>query len=545
VRVVKWSRYLLFSGIFVYNSKKEVAQMRWLSRLLVIFVICLVAIALPAAPAQAQGADILLSPDDGVPGEEITVYGYNFTPDRWVDIYYYQNGTRTWVAEVKADDDGDFHVDFEVPESYSGDHEVLAEDTYDVDASEYFDVEPGLTIDPEEGTVGTTVTVEGHGFAEDEEDIELRYYVNGDYETVADDIEADEDGWWEVSFQIPSSARGDHYIDAQGDDSELRDVEEATFEVMPEISLEESSGSVGDNIMMTGSGFAADERDITILFEGEAVFTEIRADDKGYWEENFVVPEMPTGTYSVTAEGEYTPEEDISALSFEIGPGLVLSPYEGHVGMNLTVTGGGFDPDNNVVIKYDGSEVETAMPNNEGSFEVSFPVPESRHGTRQVTAEVGGETEATAIFTMESDPPDTPELISPADGDRAGFVGKVRSIFEWSEVSDDSGVYYSLQISTSANFTATEGFADPIVSISNIVGTNYTLEKTEALSYGTYYWIVQAVDGAENESGWTAAGSFRAGVMPLWAFIVIMVAVAGGIAAAVYFFLIRKRIYYY
>lgn len=289
--------------------------MRLLYRLLAIFVICLVAVALPAMPVQAQGADILLSPDDGVPGEEITVYGYNFTPDRWVDIYYYQNGTRSWVAEVRADDDGDFHVDFEVPESYTGDHEVLAEDTYDVDASDYFTVEPGLTIDPEEGPVGTTVTVEGHGFAEDEEDIELMYYLNGnDYETVADDIEADEDGWWEVSFQIPSSARGDHYIDAQGDDSELRDVEDATFEVMPEISLEESSGSVGDNIMMTGSGFSADERDIRILFDGEAVFTEIRTDDKGYWEENFVVPEMPTGTYSVTAEGEYTPEEDISAL---------------------------------------------------------------------------------------------------------------------------------------------------------------------------------------------------------------------------------------
>jgi len=520
--------------------------MRWLSRLLVIFVICLVAIALPAMPVQAQGADITLSPDDGVPGEEITVYGYNFTPDRWVDIYYYQNGARTWVAEVRADDDGDFHVDFEVPESYTGDHEVLAEDTYDVDASEYFDVEPGLTIDPEEGPVGTTVTVEGHGFAEDEEDIELMYYLNGnDYETVADDIEADEDGWWEVSFQIPSSARGDHYIDAQGADSELRDVEDATFEVMPEISLDNSSGSVGDNIMMTGSGFAADERDITILFEGEAVFTEIRTDDKGYWEENFVVPEMPTGTYSVTAEGEYTPEEDISALSFEIGPGLVLSPYEGHVGMNLTVTGGGFAPDETVVIKYDGSEVETATTTAEGSFEVSFPVPESRHGAPQITAEVGGETEATAIFTMESDPPDTPELISPADGDRVGFIGKVRSIFEWSEVSDESGVYYSLQISTSANVTASGEFADPIVSKEGLVGTNYTLEKTEALRYGTYYWIVQAVDGAENAGNWTVVYSFRAGRLPLWAFIVSIVAIAGGIGAAVYFFVIRKRIRYY
>jgi hypothetical protein len=549
VRVVKGSRYLLFIGIFVYNSKKEVDQMRWLSRLLVIFVICLVAVTLPAVPVQAQGADILLSPDDGVPGEEITVYGYNFTPDRWVDIYYYQNGTRTRVAEVRSDDDGDFHVDFEVPESYTGDHEVLAEDTYDVDASDYFTVEPGLTIDPEEGPVGTTVTVEGHGFAEDEEDIELMYYLNGnDYETVADDIEADEDGWWEVSFQIPSSARGDHDIDAQGADSELRDVEEATFEVMPEISLDTSSGTVGESITITGNGFDGDDSYIKVLFAGEEAETEpeiIRSDENGYWEASFEVPDMPAGTYSVTAEGQSTKKEDVNEWTFTVAPGLVLSPDEGYVGMNLTVTGGGFAPDEYVVIEYDGSEVETTRTNGEGSFEVSFPVPESRHGARQVTAEVGGETEATAIFTMESDAPDIPELISPPDGDRVGFISRVRPTFEWSEVSDDSGVYYSLQIATSANFTATEEFAEPIVSILNIVGTNYTLANTEALPYGTYYWIVQAVDGAENAGKWTAVYSFRAGRLPLWAFIVIMVAVAGGIAAAVYFFLIRKRIYYY
>ena len=136
-------------------------------------------------------------------------------------------------------------------------------------------------------------------------------------------------------------------------------------------------------------------------------------------------------------------------------------------------------------------------------------------------------------------------MCGPPDGDRAGFIGKIRPTFEWSEVSDDSGVYYSLQIATTANFTATEGFADPIVSISKIVGTNYTLQKTEALPYGTYYWIVQAVDGAENESGWTTARSFRAGILPLWAFIVIIVAIVAGIGTAVYFFVIRKRIYYY
>jgi len=518
--------------------------MHLLPRLLVVFAVCLIAIALPAAPAQANGAYITLSPSSGVPGEEVTVRGYNFTAEEWVDIYYYPNGTGEWIEDVKTDDDGDFRVTFEVPESCSGDHEVRARDVHYITASADFTVKPGLTVDPEDGPVGTTVTVEGRGFAEDEEDIELRYYLNGDDETVAENIEADEDGWWEVSFQIPPSAQGNHKIDARGDSSSLAQVEDAFFEVTPGISLDKSSGSPGESITMTASGFAANERDIKILFAGEAVETEIRADDTGYWEENFEVPEMPKGEYSVTAEGERTDKEDINELSFEIEPGIVLSPDEGYVGMNLTVTGGGFAVNKDMDIMYDGSQVETARTNDEGSFEVSFPVPESQYGECLVTAEDAAENEATAIFTMESDPPDTPELISPPDGDRMGFIGKVRPTFEWSEVSDDSGVRYSLQIATSTNVTAT-GFVNPIVSIPNIVGTNYTLQKTDALPYGTYYWIVQAVDGAENESGWTAARSFQAGLLPLWAFIVIIVAIVVGIGTAVYFFVIRKRIYYY
>jgi len=511
---------------------------------LVVLVVCLVATALPAAPAQANGTYITLSPSSGVPGEEVTVRGYNFTAEEWVDIYYYPNGTGEWIEDVETDEDGYFKVTFTVPESCSGDHEVRARDVHYIIASADFTVKPGLTVDPEDGPVGTTVTVEGRGFAEDEEDIELRYYLDGDDETVKADITANEDGSWETSFKIPPSAQGSHKIDARGDTSSLAAVNDATFEVTPGISIEESSGSPGESITMTASGFAANERDITILFAGEAVETEIRADDTGYWEENFEVPEMPKGEYSVTAEGERTDKEDINELSFEIEPGLVLSPDEGHVGMNLTVAGGGFAVNKDVDIMYEGSQIETAMTNAEGSFEVSFPVPESQYGECLVTAEVGGETEATAIFTVESAPPGTPELTSPLDGSRVGFIGGMRPTFEWSEVFDISGVYYSLQIATSANVTAT-GFVNPIVSIPNIVGTNYTLQKTDALPYGTYYWIVQAVDGAENESGWTAAYSFRAGLLPLWAFIVIIVAIVMGIGTAVYFFVIRRRIYYY
>ena len=518
--------------------------MRLLSRLLVVLVLCLVAIVLPAAPAQAADTYITLSPDHGVPGEEVTVRGHNLTADEWVDIYYYLNGDREWLDDVETAGDGDFRVTFIVPESYTGDHDVRVYRGTNLQAMKDFTVEPGLTIDPEEGPVGTTVTVEGLGFAEDEEDIELRYYLNGDHEVIEDDITADEDGSWEVSFQIPPSTQGYHKLDARGAESRLYEVEDDIFEVTPGITIDESSGSVGDNITMTGSGFEADERDITILFDEEAVATEIRADDMGYWEDSFEVPEMPTGTYSVTAEGEQTHKEDISELNFEIEPGIVFSPDEGHVGMNLTVAGRGFAANEDVDIIYEGSQVATARTNAKGSFDVSFLVPESKHGGRPVTAEDDAENEATAIFTMESDPPDTPDLISPPDGDRVGFIGKVRPNFEWDEVSDASGVYYSLQLAASANVTDT-GFVDPLVSKEGLVGTNYTLDDTEALPPGTYYWIVQAVDGADNESGWSGIYSFRAGLLPLWAFIVIIVAVAGGIGAAVYFFVIKKRIYYY
>jgi hypothetical protein len=121
-----------------------------------------------------------------------------------------------------------------------------------------------------------------------------------------------------------------------------------------------------------------------------------------------------------------------------------------------------------------------------------------------------------------------------------GLIGRVRPTFEWAEVSDDSGVRYSLQIATSANVTATGKFVYPLVSKEGLVGTNYTLEETEALPYGTYYWIVQAVDGAENESGWTAARSFRAGLLPLWGFIAIITAIVMVIIALIRF-LLRRR----
>jgi len=253
---------------------------------------------------------------------------------------------------------------------------------------------------------------------------------------------------------------------------------------------------------------------------------------------------MSAGKYSVTVEGEQTPKEDIEELSFEIKPDIVLSPDEGHVGMSLTVTGLGFAANEDMDIMYEGSQVATDTTNDQGSFDVIFFVPESKYGEHQVTAGYSTGNAATAIFTMESDPPPIPKLISPSNMGRVGRRDGVTPTFEWSEVSDDSGVHYSLQIATSRNITATGEFVNPMVSVSGLVETSYTLEETEALPLDTYYWIVQAVDGAENESGWTSARSFRVGLLPLWG---LIAAIVGGVVLLILLIralVIRRSIYY-
>jgi len=498
-----------------------------------ILVLCLIAITLPTAPAQAQcaGPFIELSAKAGLPGTDVIIYGNDFTAGKLVDIYYDGN----LVATGRASSNGAFTIMITIPEGCSGHYQVLAKGYTEVDT--YFNVKPGLTVSPDNGPPNSTVTVEGKGFASNEGGVELLYYLDDSYETIESDITANAKGSWETSFQVPASDRGEHKLDAQGAISRLYEVQDATFEVTAGTSLDKSAGFVDDTVTMTGSRFTAYEKDIQILFDGQAVVTGIRASSEGEWEASFEVPEMPTGEHSVTAEGEQTKRQAVGEVSFQIEPDIVLSPGEGRVGTNLAVTGHGFPASEDIVVTYDGTQAATAETDDKGSFDVSFPVPESQYGDRLVAAGYDGENHANAVFSMESVPPDTPTPASPADRSRLGLMGKVTPTLEWSAVSDDSGVRYSLEIATSADFTA----SSVIASVTNLTQTSYT--PPEALPQGTYHWIVQAVDGAENESGWSAVRSFRIGLLPRWAFIAIIVAVVVFIVALIRA-LLRRRMYY-
>ena len=89
--------------------------------------------------------------------------------------------------------------------------------------------------------------------------------------------------------------------------------------------------------------------------------------------------------------------------------------------------------------------------------------------------------------------------------------------FDWEDVTDPSGVTYTLQIASD------KGFASIVLEKKDLTDSEYTITEAEKLEpvskEAAYYWRVKAIDGAFNESEWTGAGSFYISVslaMPDW-----------------------------
>jgi hypothetical protein len=108
---------------------------------------------------------------------------------------------------------------------------------------------------------------------------------------------------------------------------------------------------------------------------------------------------------------------------------------------------------------------------------------------------------------MEEQAPDIPPPLLPLMGDKTDALTE----FDWEDVEDVSGVTYTLQVATSADFAPVS-----MVLVKNeLTASEYKITEEEKLAPRSeaepYYWRVKAVDGAANESGWTGVGQFYVG----------------------------------
>ena len=461
-----------------------------------VIIISLLALVIPATPAAA--ASLSLSPTSGRGGSTLTVTGTGFTTGTFVQIDF-NYSPKKWIQLMGAETT--FSVSFTVPNVSPGTYLVRAVDgaLLTLIASTYFTViTASIDIDPDDGQVDTEVEIDGTDF-DSREDITIEY--DGDEVDIASgDDDTDSDGDFFCTIIIPESAAGEHTITVTGDESGVE--AEAEFTVEPEISISSTEGAAGTSVTVSGTGFKKYE-DITIYFAGSEIYTTIETDNNGSFSGVFTVPAKAKGTYKVKASDGTNKE----SVDFIVTAGASLDTTTGNIGTTLTISGTGFIASGTITIKYDDTQVATTTTDTNGAFSVTFDVPASQHGDHTIIASDGITTKQ-FTFTMESQPPPTPPLLLPEDGIKA----EPETYFDWEDVTDDSGVTsYTLQIATDKNFTP----ASIVLEKEGLTSSEYTITKAEELpstkKEAPYYWRVQAVDGAFNESGWTTLGSFYVG----------------------------------
>jgi hypothetical protein len=479
-------------------------------------------------------AGLSISRSSGAAGSSVTVTGSGFgASETGITIIY--DGTP--VAQgITANYQGGWSATFVVPASASGSHSIDAYGSVTTAASVpnmTLTVTTGISISRSSGAVGSPLTVTGSSFGASETGITVTY----DGTTVAQGITASSEGGWSYTFVVPASASGSpHSIDAYGSVTMPASVTNMTFTITAGLSISRSSGVAGSSVTVTGSGFGAGETGITIIYDGTPVAQGITANYQGGWSAAFEVPASTSGSHKIGAYGSLTQTASVTEVGFNIGPAISVSQDHGYVGETVNVTGSGFGANAPLRLSYDDEEIPVqGETTDSGSFSESITIPKSVHGPHTIMVRDNQNNSFKVTFTMESTPPAVPRLLSPRDGARIGLLGGIKPTLKWTGVTDPSGVTYTLEVDTSSDFS------QPILQITDINGTSYTLTSAQALSRGEYYWRLEAIDGASNESGWPQPWLLKSGLMAPWtlAIIIIFAVAAAGIIA--YFLIVRLR----
>jgi len=310
---------------------------------------------------------------------------------------------------------GTYTLTFRMPEAKRGIHKVYLTNSFydDLGPSTVaeFVVNPSVKIDPEEGPVGTEVTLNGYGFNNGQA-VGVTLFQGEVEKGEEKTATANTVGSWEVSYNIPVTPAGGYTFKVGPANTDEVWVLKY-FKVTPKITAP-SSGTVGQTIKVEGTGFASEEEDIEVTFDGEVRGENIHADVDGSWTANIIVPIRTCDRYDIGASGQTTRARDVDPVEFTVVAGISVTPALAYVGDEINVTGGGFAPgEDGVKVTFGGTVVATNIPVNiYGCWESSFNLPGSAYGSHTVSA--SGETTAAVTTTLDTQAQMTE--LSPAQG---------------------------------------------------------------------------------------------------------------------------------
>ena len=457
---------------------------------------------------------VKIDPEEGPVSTEVTVNCYGFGASQGIQVSFLDTVV-TGTANAVGSWTGSLIIPATPADSYTFCVEAKEGTVFVCWVKKDFTVTPKITANPNLGTVGQTIEINGTGFFSEEEDIEVTF----DGEVVKKNIYADEDGSWSTVIAVPPLQSDRYMIDASGESTRARDVPDVEFTLGAGVSVEPNPAYVGDTITVVGGGFAPGETGIQLNFDGHLEAAGITADTDGFWESSFVLPASTYGDHTVSASGDITKPAVTTTLNIKAKI-ETLSPVEGAPGDKVTLTGSGFSGNQELTVNVGG----VAVPGNlatqtDGDVSISFRVPKGvTVGKQTLGVEDEGGADVSADFTVKEKFLPPPLLISPEDSKlRSGEV-----TFHWQGITGDNVFTYTYTLEISE----TAGFGN-VGSISSIAENSYTLtkEKDEALKDGTHYWRAKVVDNYGNESPWSDSKSFIVSPIPIWVWVVVGVVV--------------------
>lgn len=283
----------------------------------------------------------------------------------------------------------------------------------------------GIVLNPAFGGPRTRTRVSASGFAPLEE---VQVLLDG--VPYGSPVRANAEG--EVVFvpvTLPDAPASVHPIALLGVTSRRR--YEARFQIAPTLqSVEPVFVGPGDVVHVVGEGFGANER-VGFTIQGVAVTTVLSGDQAtptGRLDAQIILPnELTQGGAELVAEGRTT-RLKTSRPNLLVSPRVLsVTPPSGAVETRIQVDAGGFQPNQNVEVLYDGFVVGTASASPRGSVSFGFLVTPDlvrRSERTAIPIVVRGEglVAASAPFVFVPSPKIT--SVEPEGGDRDVVPGE-------------------------------------------------------------------------------------------------------------------------
>ena len=490
--------------------------------------------------------EIELAPKAGVVGTSVTVVGKGFYADKMVD-FYFDNRTRGKLGTAVTSPTGEFSYSFVIPGCIAGEHMIFAEDAEGNSAEVEFEVLSLVTLSPTSGAIGSILTVSGSGFNNRDA---VAVFFEGAVVTYA---KTSDYGSFEVAFNVPAMVPGSYDVRAEDEDG---NTDKAEFTITTGAGLNQTTGNIGTEVTVTGTGFAIGGT-VTIRYDDVEIGA-FRAGGNGDFKATFTVPVSKYGSHVITVgDGVSTkrltfvveseaPPVPITLLPSDTGEARAAASfdwedvYDPSSPVNYRLQVG---PDQNfssVILDERGLiESEYTLAEAEKLAAVAKETPyywriKSMDGA-------SNESPWSSPWSFYVAAPPVPMLLLPINDGEA----EAATFFDWEDVTSLSPpVTYQLQVASDENFSSI------VLEKDGLAGSEYTVTEEEKLTAVKkevpYYWRVKAVDSAASESEWTAPWSFSVGfAFTLSGWVMYLLIGIGVLLAGFVAFLVGRRTAYY